>query len=118
MIMTINLIGFAIIGFIIWWFWLSTPSTTKAVDKVVDILVDNGTYSPARIEVKQDSPLMLRFTRKDASPCAEKVVFDELNISEDLPVDKPVEIFIPTDKKGEFEFTCQMKMYRGSLKII
>jgi plastocyanin domain-containing protein len=57
----------------------------------------------------------LRFLRKDASPCAEKVLFDDLGISADLPVDDTRDVVVAPDQAGEYEFTCQMRMYRGSL---
>ena len=81
------------------------------------MLVDKGVYEPGHIRVKQGSPLTLRFMRKDPSPCAEKVIFSELDIAADLPVNQPVEITVPTDKAGSYEFTCQMQMYRGKLTV-
>lgn len=111
----INLAGVLIIGLIIWWFWLSRPKARQAQSNVVDILVDNGVYTPARIEVKAGEPLTLRFLRKDASPCAEKVLFAELGINRDLPINENTEIRLQPLQEGEYEFTCQMQMYRGSL---
>lgn len=117
MMLLVNLIAVILFVFIIWWFWLSTPRTEKTTDEVIDVIVDNGVYTPSRIEVNQNQALKLRFIRKDASPCAEKVIFEDLNLSADLPVDQPIEIEIPTADKGEYTFTCQMQMYRGSLII-
>ena len=117
MIMLINIVGLSLIGFIIWWFWLSSPASFRAENQVIDILVENGTYSPANIQARKDTPLTLRFVRKDPSPCAEKVQFSDLDISADLPVNTPVELSVPTDRRGEYEFTCQMRMYRGKLTI-
>ncbi len=113
----INLAGLAAIVFIVWWFWLSRPATKKAASDVIDILVDHGVYTPARIEVPAGKPVTLRFLRRDVSPCAEKVVFDALGISADLPVNEPREVQLPPLPPGEIEFTCQMRMYRGTLVI-
>ena len=77
----VNLTGLALIVLIVWWFWLSTPKAQKVSSNVVDILVDNGTYTPSRIEVEAGKKTRLRFLRKDASPCAEKVVFEKFDIS-------------------------------------
>jgi len=117
MIMVINIVAVLLFGFIIWWFWLSSPQTQKSSSELIDVTVDNGVYTPSRIKVNQGKPLILRFLRKDASPCAEKVIFEDWNLSADLPVEQPVELKIPTDDKGEYAFTCQMQMYRGSLII-
>jgi plastocyanin domain-containing protein len=114
----VNFAGLALIAMIVWWFWLSKPKLRKAaVNEPIEIIVDNGVYTPARIEVPLGKPVTLRFIRKDASPCAEKVLFDDFNISSDLPVGRPYDISFVPDKSGEHEFTCQMRMYRGSLVV-
>ncbi len=114
----INLLGVVAIALIIWWFWLSRPKAQRAqLDRPIEIIVDDGVYTPARIEVPLGRPVTLRFIRKDASPCAEKVLFDDFNISGDLPVGRPYDISFVPDKPGEHEFTCQMRMYRGSLIV-
>ena len=115
MILAVNLIGVILISLIVWWFWLSKPRASLAQSSVVNILVDNGVYNPARIEVQAGESLTLRFLRKDASPCAEKVIFSSLDISRDLPLNENTEIQLPPLGAGEYEFTCQMQMYRGSL---
>jgi plastocyanin domain-containing protein len=114
----VNLAGVALIALIVWWFWLSKPKLQKAAgSEPIEIIVDDGVYTPARIEVPLGKPVTLRFVRKDASPCAEKVLFDDFNISSDLPVGRPYDISFTPDKPGEHEFTCQMRMYRGSLVV-
>ncbi len=114
----INLLGVVVIALIIWWFWLSRPKAQRAqLDRPIEIIVDDGVYTPARIEVPLGKPVTLRFIRKDASPCAEKVLFDDFNISGDLPVGRPYDISFIPDKPGEHAFTCQMRMYRGSLVV-
>jgi plastocyanin domain-containing protein len=83
----------------------------------IEIIVDNGVYTPARIEVPAGRPVTLCFLRKDPSPCAEKVLFDALGVSAELPLGKPVMMTVTPDKPGEYEFTCQMGMYRGKLVV-
>jgi plastocyanin domain-containing protein len=114
---TVNLAGLVLIGLIVWWFWLSKPKAQRATSRVVDVLVDGGVYTPARIEVTAGRPVTLRFLRKDPSPCAEKVLFDELGVSADLPLGEAVFVFLPPPKAGEYAFTCQMQMYRGTLVV-
>lgn len=113
----VNVAGLLLIGLIVWWFWLSQPKTSRAAGDVIDVLVDGGVYSPARIEVAAGRPVKLRFLRKDPSPCAEKVLFDDLGIAADLPVGKPVELTVTPKTAGEYAFTCQMQMYRGTLVV-
>lgn len=111
----VNLAGILTIIVIVWWFWLSVPKARKIKGKIVEILVENGTYAPPRIEVEAGTPVTLRFLRKDASPCAEKVVFEQLGISADLPIGTPTDITIELPEPGEFDFACQMQMYKGSI---
>ena len=113
----VNFIGILLIAIIVWWFWLSKPrSISTKVEKMVEIKVKDGVYQPAAIEVPVDRPITLRFIREDASPCAEMVVFSSLNVSRMLPLDKPIDIPITIKNPGEYEFTCQMGMYRGILR--
>ena len=112
----VNLAGIAAIALIVWWFWLSQPRTRRITGAgPIDIIVDNGVYTPSRIEVPAGKPVTLRFVRKDPSPCAEKALFDSLGVSADLPVGKPVDVVVTPPQPGEYAFTCQMRMYRGTL---
>ncbi len=112
----VTLGGIAAIALIVWWFWLASPQAAQATEeKTIDILVQDGTYQPAAIEVPAGRVVTLRFTRRDATPCAEKVVFDDLGISLDLPLNQPQTVDLNPLAPGVHEFTCQMGMYRGRL---
>jgi len=114
----VNFAGLILVGLIVWWFWLSRPKAQRAVGpQPIEIIVADGVYAPARIEVPVGQSVTLRFLRKDPSPCAQKVIFDALGISSDLPIDKPQELILTPDKAGEYEFTCEMGMYRGKLVV-
>ncbi len=117
--LSINLLGFLVIAFIVWWFWFSKSKPRKLQEEnLVEILVQDGVYTPSRIQVVAGKPVTLVFIRKDPTPCAETVVFDGFNISKHLPLDTPVEIIITPEKTGEYAFTCQMGMYQGSLVVV
>jgi plastocyanin domain-containing protein len=111
-----NIAGLARTGLIIWWFWLYRPPVQRAAGaQPIEITVADGVYTPARIEVPAGQPITLRFLRQDPSPCAEKALFDSLGVSADLPVGKPQDVVVTPPQPGEYEFTCQMRMYRGML---
>ena len=112
-----NLAGVALITGIVWWFWLSKPRAITAMSSVVEVRVADGVYTPASIETRAGSPITLRFLREDPSPCAEKVIFDELGVSADLPVGIPTEVILRPARAGRYTFTCQMQMYRGTLVV-
>ncbi len=112
----VNAAGIVTIGFVIWWFWLARPRALKAGERdPIEVLVADGVYTPARIEVPAGRPVRLRFLRRDASPCAEQVLFDQLEIAATLPIGSPKEIVITPPAPGVYDFTCQMRMYRGQL---
>jgi plastocyanin domain-containing protein len=114
----VNAFGVLLILFIIWWFWLSsTRATDVSRQGLIEIVVDNGVYTPPRIEIPAGQTVTLRFVRQDASPCAEQVIFQDLPVSATLPVGKPHDIRLSVDEPGEYEFTCQMGMYRGKLVV-
>jgi plastocyanin domain-containing protein len=112
----VTLTAIAVIGLIVWWFWLSKPRATRVAGQtIIEIRVKDGTYQPAAIEVAAGQALNLKFVREDATPCAEKVVFADLGITTDLPLNQAKTVLIPGLTPGEHEFTCQMGMYRGRL---
>lgn len=112
----INLIGLGLIAAIIAWFWLIKPKAYHSANPyMADILVKDGVYTPSNIEVLANIAFRLTFHRKDPSPCAETVIFPSLNISKHLPLNEKVDVVVTPPKAGEYEFTCQMGMYRGKL---
>lgn len=113
----INILGLALIALIAWWFWLYIPGAVGVSEKGAVVTVDNGTYSPSRLKVPAGQPVSLTFLRKDASPCAATVIFPDLEISEELPLNKPMSIVLPAMQPGEYPFSCQMQMYRGTLIV-
>jgi plastocyanin domain-containing protein len=112
----VNILGITLIGLIIWWFWLYKPQEAKLADDALVITVDNGTYQPSHIRIEANTPSSLHFLRKDASPCAEMVLIPAIELSESLPLDKVKTLTLPPLAPGEYDFHCQMQMYRGVLK--
>jgi len=113
----VNGAGLAVIGLIVWWFWLSRPAARRQDDIPITIVAEDGVYFPAHIEVGRERPIVLRFLRKDPSPCAAKVIFTELGVSADLPVGEEQEVHLNPLQAGEYEFVCEMHMYRGVLSV-
>ncbi len=114
----VNLLALGLMGFIVWWFWLSRPHLKQASGStVIEVIVENGIYTPAHIEVPQGVRVRLGFERRDPNPCAEKVLFDELGIALDLPLGEKTALVVGPLTPGEYRFSCQMQMYRGSLVV-
>lgn len=118
MIWLFNLFALSMIAAIIWWFWLSKPGLQKSSPNgSIDIVVENGVYTPAQIEVTRGAKVTLNFLRKDPNPCAEKVVFADLGISQDLVLNEVNSLALKLERAGVYIFTCQMGMYRGKLLV-
>ena len=113
----INILGLLLIGAIVWWFWLYQPPAVRQSDGAVQVVVENGTYAPARIRLPAGRETRLEFLRKDDSPCSEVVVFPTLEISETLPLGRAYALTLPPLAPGEYPFHCQMQMYRGTLQV-
>ncbi|MEX0599400.1 MAG: cupredoxin domain-containing protein, partial [Rhodothermales bacterium] len=74
-------------------------------------------YSPDRIIVQRGKPVRLSFLMEESNACSETVVFPDFRKSARLPEGRTVPIeFIP-DTAGEFDFQCQMGMFRGKLVV-
>lgn len=114
----INIIAILIIFLIIWWFWLSKPKAQRVQKDVIKILVKDGVYAPARIEVKAGQLVVLEFMRLDSFGCSEYVFFDHLAIHEQLPLNRPYRIKLGKLPPGSYPFYCQMKMYAGELVVV
>ena len=113
-----NLIGLVLIICIVWWFWLSKTKATYFDGKIIKIVIDDGVYMPARIEVGARQPITLEFLRKDSSACSEYVVFDKLDVHERLPLNRPYKIELGSLAAGSYYFSCQMNMYVGELIVL
>jgi plastocyanin domain-containing protein len=117
--MLVTLAGFALIGWIIWYFWLWKGEAVAAAVRAsgtqeVDVTVKGG-YQPAAIMVKAGQPVRLNFTRREASTCGEEVVLPDFGTRAHLPENETVSVDVMPEKPGEYVFTCGMNMYRGKL---
>lgn len=112
----VNLVGALLIAGVIYWFWIYRPPT-HPLSEGATITVADGVYTPAHISVIAEQQIPLRFLRKDPSPCAEQVVFPDLDLSYNLPVDEALDVTLPPLKPGNYAFRCQMNMYKGTLTV-
>jgi len=115
----LNSIGVLLILFVAYWFWWRKKSSAVAADSsIVEIKVTGGVYQPAEIKVQQGEEVTLRFIREDQTPCAATVVFADFAKSAELALNQPTEVVLTPIEAGNFEFTCQMGMYRGRLVVL
>jgi len=95
----------------------SGGSAVVANSGVVKVTADEKGFSPTRIEVQKGKNVELEFTRTTDKTCADKVVFPDLNVTKDLPLNQPVRVAVPTDATRTLTFQCGMGMFKGSLVV-
>ena len=83
----------------------------------IPITADEKGFTPSSVNVQKGSKTTLVFTRTSEKTCADKVVFPDLKIEKDLPMNTPVKIDVPTDKEQKLTFQCGMAMYKSSVVV-
>ncbi len=117
----VTTLGLAAVAFIVWFFWMSKKTGTRAAVassgyQEAMVLVKGG-YTPDVIVVEHGKPVRLNFLREESASCSEMVVFADFNKSAKLPEGQTVPIEFMPDKAGEYDFACQMGMFRGKLIV-
>ena len=114
----VNAIAAMLMILVIWWFFGGkiTP-VNVAVDVPVTIVVKDGVYQPALLQIPAHKQVILHFLRHDDGACAASVIFPQLNLSYELIKDKITAVILPPQQPGELDFTCRMGMYRGKLIV-
>ncbi len=117
----VTILGLGAITFIVWFFWMSKKTGTRAAlassgYQEALVLVKGG-YTPDVIVVERGKPVRLNFLREESASCSEMVVLADFSKSAQLPEGQTVPIEFLPDRTGEYEFTCQMGMFRGRLIV-
>lgn len=117
----ITVLGFALIAFIVWFFWLKKAKGTRAAvtssgHQEAMILVKGG-YTPDVVVVTHGKPVRLNFRREESASCSEMVIIADFDKSAQLPTGETVAVEFVPEKPGVYEFSCQMGMFRGQLIV-
>jgi plastocyanin domain-containing protein len=95
------------------------PVIPPAPPGVQQVKVDVGKkgFAPSEVKLEKGKPAWLFFVRTTDETCAKEVVFPELKIEKDLPLNTPVRIDIPTSDARTLTFQCGMAMYKSAVLI-
>lgn len=117
----VTLVGVALAGFVLWYFFFAPRQTASAVPSVSGVqevaITVKGGYSPDVIEVECGKPVQLSFYRDEENSCSEELLLPDFHIRRDLPAFKTTLVELLPQQAGTFPFTCGMGMLRGSLVV-
>jgi len=81
------------------------------------VIVNGKGFTPSEVKVEKGKPASLVFVRTTNDTCAKAVVFPELKVEKELPLNTPVSIDVPTSEARTLTFQCGMAMYKSSVLI-
>lgn len=91
-------------------------SLENGVQKI-RITADKG-YHPAHIQLQKGIPAEITFHRVTPSNCYKEILFEEEGILEPIAQDEEKVIRFTPQELGEHEFSCGMKMQKGSYTVV
>jgi RND family efflux transporter MFP subunit len=90
------------------------PVTAIPMANTATVEVSSKGYTPSEVTLRAGAPATLTFLRIDEQNCGGELLMPDYGIRKALPLNKPITVRF-TPRKGRFEFTCGMKMMRGSV---
>lgn len=75
-------------------------------------------YHPAHIQLQKGIPAEITFHRVTPSNCYKEILFEEEGILEPIGVDEEKTIRFTPQELGQHEFSCGMKMQKGSYIVV
>ncbi|MFS9144953.1 heavy metal translocating P-type ATPase [Streptococcus infantis] len=91
-------------------------SLENGVQKI-RITADKG-YHPAHIQLQKGIPAEITFHRVTPSNCYKEILFEEEGILEPIAQDEEKVIRFTPQYLGEHEFSCGMKMQKGTYTVV
>jgi hypothetical protein len=106
--------------------WAPAPATPAApgatapatvARRTVDIVANEKGFVPTSVELKKGEPTTLVFKRTTDETCAKQVVFPELKVTKELPLNQAVAFDVPVDDARTLTFRCGMGMFKGKVVV-
>lgn len=87
------------------------------VKERVTVEVTQDGFVPKEIPAKAGQAITLIVTRKTDLTCAKQIIFADLGVQKDLPLNEAVEVTVTPTKAGDLRFACSMDMVAGKLVV-
>ena len=117
----VDVVGLALIAFIVWFFWLVRAKGVRAAAASSgfqeQLILVKGGYTPDVVVVQRGKPVRLNFLRQESASCSEMVLLPGFDRSARLPEGQAVSVEFLPQEPGEYEFACQMGMFRGKVIV-
>ena len=83
----------------------------------VEVTAGANGFTPKNVAVKKGEATTLVFTRTTDETCATEVVFPEIKLKKDLPLNKQVAVELPVETARTLAFECGMGMFKSAVVI-
>jgi plastocyanin domain-containing protein len=84
----------------------------------VEMVVNEDGFVPAEVKARAGEPVTLVITRKTDNTCATEILVPEYSVSQDLPLDRTVEVSFTPTRAGRLIFGCAMGQMIGGTILV
>lgn len=77
-----------------------------------------GTYDKPYLTVKKGIPVKLNFTATKDSGCGKMLLLRDFRVQLLSTNEQTVTAYFTPQQTGKFEYSCSMRMFRGTLEVI
>jgi plastocyanin domain-containing protein len=98
----------------------STGCKKPSPAPMADVTADEHGFTPPSLKIPSGGPGShgtVSFVRTTNDTCATEVVFPDLQLKKDLPLNQVVKVDLPTDAAKTLSFQCGMGMYKGAVVV-
>ncbi|MFH0714885.1 MAG: cupredoxin domain-containing protein [Candidatus Diapherotrites archaeon] len=93
------------------------PVPTGGVQKVSLRALSSGVYDKPSITVQKGVPVELTFSADDDAGCGHTLIIRDFGVQISLQAGQSKTVTFTPDKVGSFEYSCSMRMFRGTLIV-
>lgn len=116
-----NLAGVAVVLWLVRELWLARregATVPEAAGVQAASITVRGGYGPDAVFVAKGKPVRLDFTRREANPCSELVIFDGIDRRAELPENETVSVEFTPRRTGRITFGCHGGRLRGHVIVV